>query len=188
MNTLLHQQDSEILQALAPVYAALLRYGGLPGEASDGFAERTDYAPLKRLVESFGLSSFERDVLLLCAGVEIDPRFAEAMMSLPSNMAPQGRPSFGLALACLENPHLSAISPSSALRGWQFVEVVSGDSLLASRSSDRFANSSLPAGNPGGRRVAHAHSPIYAQARPAHAADRGDGAGNSLLARQPSTE
>ncbi len=132
MNTLLHQQDSEISQALAPVYAALLRYGGLPAEASDGIAQRTDYAPLEQLVESFGLSSFERDVLLLCAGVEIDSHFAEAMMSLPSNMAPQGRPSFGLALACLENPHLSAISPSSALRGWQFVEVVSGDSLLNS--------------------------------------------------------
>ncbi|WP_390624674.1 hypothetical protein [Anthocerotibacter panamensis] len=32
-------------------------------------------APLERLCETFSLSAFERDVLLLCAGVEVHPHF-----------------------------------------------------------------------------------------------------------------
>jgi len=132
MNTLLHQQDSGISQALLPVYATLARYCGMQPESSAASGENTAYAPLEQLVESFGLSRFERDLLLLCAGVEIDSRFAEALASLPPDMASQGRPSFCLALACLDDPHLSAISPSSALRSWQLIEALNSDSLLNS--------------------------------------------------------
>jgi ATPase family associated with various cellular activities (AAA) len=132
MNTLLDQQGSGISQALGAVYATLARYCGMQPDSSTASGEDAPYAPLAQLVESFGLSRFERDLLLLCAGVEIDSRFAGALASLPPNMAPQGRPSFCLALACLDDPHLSAISPSSALRSWQLIEAVSGDSLLNS--------------------------------------------------------
>jgi AAA+ superfamily predicted ATPase len=131
MNTLLHWRGTEMSQALAPVYAALARYAGLPVDEADPSPGGIDYTPLQRLVESFGLSEFERDLLLLCAGVEIDPRFTEVLNTLPPNMAPQGRPSFALALACLENPHLSVVSSTNALRGWQLIEVAAGEQLLS---------------------------------------------------------
>ncbi len=130
MSTVLHQPGTGISQALAPVYSALAQYAGLPGESPDAFGSETGHAPLERLAESFGLSGFERDLLLLCAGVEIDARFAGALAALPPNTVPQCRPTFGLALACLRNPHWSAISPYSPLRRWLLLEVESGDSLV----------------------------------------------------------
>jgi AAA+ superfamily predicted ATPase len=130
MNTLLQQQDAGITRALDPVYAALARYAGIPDASVERPQPETSYAPVERLVDCFGLSSFERDLLLLCAGVEIDPRFAEVLASLPANVSPQGRPSFGLALACLHHPHLSAISPLSPLRNAQLVEIAPSESLL----------------------------------------------------------
>jgi hypothetical protein len=132
MSTLLEQREIGIAAALAPVYAALARYAGRSVEDANSNIAGTALAPLSRLVASFGLSSFERDVLLLCAGVEVDPRFAEVLATLPAILAPQGRPSFALALGCLESAHWSAISPSGALRGWQLVESVAGDSMLTS--------------------------------------------------------
>jgi len=97
MNTLLNQQGSGISQALGAVYATLARYCGIQPDSSAASGEDAPYAPLAQLVESFGLSRFERDLLLLCAGVEIDSRFAGALASLPPNVAPQGRPSFSRA-------------------------------------------------------------------------------------------
>ena len=132
MNTVLHQQSSPIAQMLAPVYAALAHYAGLPTDPCDSSSEKTDHEPLNHLTEFFRLSGFERDLLLLCAGVEIDPRFAEALATLPPHLAQQGKPTFGLALACLADPHWSGISPHSSLRCWQLLEVASGDSLLSS--------------------------------------------------------
>jgi hypothetical protein len=132
MNTVLHQPSSQIAQALAPVYAALAHYAGLPTDSYSAPSEKTGQDALDRLTESFSLSAFERDLLLLCAGVEIDPRFAEALATLPSHLAPQGKPTFGLALSCLDDPHWSGISPHSSLRRWQLLEVASGDSLLSS--------------------------------------------------------
>ena len=61
-----------------------------------------------RVVLAFGLSPFERDLLLLCAGAELETRIA----GLCGDGAP-GLPSFGLALAALADPHWSAITPDA---------------------------------------------------------------------------
>jgi hypothetical protein len=91
--------------------------GDLPGDGHPAgpFA-------LDALVNLFGLSPFERDVVLLCAGVELDARFAAAVG------AAQGRPdlrdpTFALALAALPGAHWSALAPGAPLRGWRLVEV-----------------------------------------------------------------
>ncbi len=70
----------------------------------------------------FGLSRFERDVLLLCAGFEMNSEFARVC---GENLAPGHRPSvtFGLALAALEEPHWSALAPVGPLRRWRLVEL-----------------------------------------------------------------
>ena len=75
-------------------------------------------ACIDRLAELFNLSGFERNVLLLCAGVEMDSELAGLCGEA------QGRPpraTFGLAMAILPEPHWSALGGSRSLRrfrGW----------------------------------------------------------------------
>jgi hypothetical protein len=81
-------------------------------------------AALETLGRAFGLSAFEREVLLLCAGPELDASFAQLLQKDPLRPFP----SFGLALATLGEPHWSALSPAGPLRRWRLVEL-SGSSL-----------------------------------------------------------
>jgi hypothetical protein len=75
---------------------------------------------LTRLVQVFGLSPFERDTLLWCAGVELDSRFKGDEL---------GGPTFGRALARLAGPHWDALSPEGPLRYWRLVELGPGRGL-----------------------------------------------------------
>ena len=68
---------------------------------------------LDTLCETFGLTGFERSVVVLCAGAELDGRFASI-------------PTFGLALAALPGAHWSALLPSAPLRLWHLVELGTG--------------------------------------------------------------
>ena len=87
---------------------------------------------IDRLVDCFGLSFFERDVLLLCAGVELDAKFASLCATAQSN--PQrSYATFSLALATLEEPHWSALSPIRPLRRWRLIEVIEETSLANAR-------------------------------------------------------
>ncbi|MFF5004167.1 ATP-binding protein [Streptomyces phaeochromogenes] len=78
---------------------------------------------LDDIAKSFDLSDFERDVLLMCAGVELDSAFAGACATAQGEPA---RPyvTFGLALATLPEAHWSALAPGSPLRRWHLTEVV----------------------------------------------------------------
>jgi hypothetical protein len=85
-------------------------------------------AALDALVDSFGLSPFERDVVLLCAGVELDATFGAACAAAhgdPRRM----QPTFGLALAALPDAHWSALAPDGPLRRWRLVEAAAAHSL-----------------------------------------------------------
>ena len=82
-------------------------------------------AALARLVSAFGLSPFERDVLLLCAGPELDGGFEAALRA-----AGRGAPSFALALAILPDAHWTALSPAAPLRYWGLVEPTPGGSAV----------------------------------------------------------
>ena len=83
---------------------------------------------LEALVTSFGLSPFERDVVLLCAGVELEARFA-ALCTRAAGDERQRAPSFGLALACFAEPHWSALAPAAPLRHWRLVQLEPGESV-----------------------------------------------------------
>jgi hypothetical protein len=81
----------------------------------------TPQPALEILCTLFGLSPFERDILLLCAGMELDASFASMVASA------QGDPqrsyaTFGLALASLSEPHWNALLPNSPLRYWHLIE------------------------------------------------------------------
>ncbi|HEU4561283.1 MAG TPA: ATP-binding protein, partial [Longimicrobium sp.] len=71
---------------------------------------------------------FERDVLLLCAGVELDAGFDAAVRAAGGAGA---RPTFALALAALPGAHWSALAPGAPLRYWRLVELGTGDTLAA---------------------------------------------------------
>lgn len=96
-------------------------------------APRSEHAeePLDFICQAFGLSPFERDLLLLCAGVELDGRLA-SLCAAANGDPRQPCPTFSLALAALDDPHWSALSPARPLRRWQLVAVERGPTLTLS--------------------------------------------------------
>jgi ATPase family associated with various cellular activities (AAA)/Winged helix domain, variant len=86
---------------------------------------------LERLVAAFGLTPFERDVLLLCAGVELEARFADLCASAAGDERAR-RPSFSLALSSLADPHWSALAPAAPLRHFRLAELEPGESIATS--------------------------------------------------------
>ncbi|CAH1905565.1 ATPase [Candidatus Nitrotoga sp. HW29] len=87
---------------------------------------------IDRIVECFGLSAFERDILLLCAGVEMDSNFS-SLCATAQNNPQRSYATFSLALATLEEPHWSALSAIRPLRRWRLVEVTEETSLTNAR-------------------------------------------------------
>lgn len=77
---------------------------------------------LNTLVTVLGLSSFERDLLVLCAGVELDAGFAALCAAAQGNSL-YNYPTFSLALSVLPGAHWSALSPEAPLRRWRLIEV-----------------------------------------------------------------
>jgi len=117
---------------LAAEFAALrLRFGGdLAGRADLTQAQAAMPSPpaIDQLAAVFALSPFERQVLLLAAGVEMDAALA----------AQVPRPSFGLALGAFDGAHWSALAPLAPLRAWHLLEPeLSPDGSLASISQAR---------------------------------------------------
>ena len=86
---------------------------------------------LDNVCAAFGLSPFERDVLVLCAGVELDAAFATACAAASGEQR-HAYPSFSLALAALPDAHWSALAPSAPLRRWRLIDVGAGESLTLS--------------------------------------------------------
>jgi hypothetical protein len=101
-------------------------------EALTRIAASMDAPPaLEVLSDTFGLSSFERDLLLLCAGIEMNSRFA-ALCATAQDNASRLYPTFSLALAALTEPHWSALSPERPLRSWRLIEIATGSALTTS--------------------------------------------------------
>lgn len=87
-------------------------------------------AAIETLCSTFGLSPFEREILLLCAGTELDSNFP--LLCAESQGDPSRKyPTFSLALAILTEPHWSALTPAAPLRRWNLIEVTSGSSLIS---------------------------------------------------------
>jgi transposase-like protein len=86
---------------------------------------------LASLCDIFSLSIFERNILLLCAGVELDSTFP-ALCATASGDVLKTYPTFGLALAALPDSHWSALLPVAPLRRWRLVELEGGDSITTS--------------------------------------------------------
>jgi hypothetical protein len=90
-------------------------------------------AALDVVTEAFGLSRFERELLLLSAAVEMDSGVAAACAGSTARERHGGAVTFGLALAVLDEPHWSALLPFAPLRRWKLLELeAAGAALTAS--------------------------------------------------------
>ncbi|MGP0063412.1 MAG: ATP-binding protein [Isosphaeraceae bacterium] len=129
-------------ESLDRVFAAISRSDGNPPASPPSGAGGADAAEsgreakaattaLEQLECLFGLTPFERDILVLCAGAELERRFAEACAA-DWGAARSAWPTFGLALSALPDPHWSAISRDGPLRSWRLVEIGAGDGPLRS--------------------------------------------------------
>jgi SpoVK/Ycf46/Vps4 family AAA+-type ATPase len=130
--------QQHLMSALASVRVALQRHAArvqnresmqTPENMPTQVAKTMTPPPaLESLCRAFGLSSFERAVVLLCAGIELDSAFASLCAEAQGD--PQKNyPTFGLALAVLPDAHWSALTPDAPLRRWRLIEINSSNTL-----------------------------------------------------------
>jgi hypothetical protein len=107
---------------LEDVRARLRAQAGLPPEppAPRGAPPAAD--GLERMTRTLGLTPFERDVLALAAGCELDPSLPRLCAAVHGDAA-RAFPTFGLALGLLPEPHWDALSPERPLRALALVDL-----------------------------------------------------------------
>ncbi len=101
------------------------------GQAPESAGSRQRPLVLESLSAAFGLSPFERDVLLLCAGIELDARFP-GLCAAAAGDDRSRQPTFSLALSCLPEPHWSAVAPAAPLRHCRLIELEGGANVVTS--------------------------------------------------------
>ncbi|MBC8730277.1 ATP-binding protein [Paraburkholderia sp. UCT2] len=127
---------AELARVLRMLVAARAKQGGDggSGQAIEADAPPTpsdDASALAALTARLGLSAFERDLLVLCAGVELDSAFMPALAAVFDEPG-RAQPTFSLALAILPGSHWSACTRDRPLRYWHLVDVEPGATLLTS--------------------------------------------------------
>jgi ATPase family protein associated with various cellular activities (AAA)/winged helix domain-containing protein len=131
-----------LMAELARVRGALARHAEQIGTNPNGNIEcgatlepekdaDSAHTALQSLCAMFSLSPFERDILLLCAGMELDSAFVASCVAVSGDPR-KTCPTFGLALAALAEPHWSALLPAAPLRRWRLLEMGTGDSITTS--------------------------------------------------------
>jgi hypothetical protein len=120
------------LVAAIRLIAARLKHGIGNHREGDGHAADSIAMPhtIERIANTFGLSGFEAQALLLCAGVELDGELATAVAAASDHHRPL--PTFALALSILPGAHWTALMPDRPLRRWRLLEVLPGDLLVHS--------------------------------------------------------
>jgi hypothetical protein len=92
-----------------------------PGDPTQ---ERSGSTPpaLMLLAQRLSLSEFERNLLLLCAAVELDPSIASLCAQAQGDPT-RAFPTFALAMTLFKNPSWDAMSPERPLRRWRLIEI-----------------------------------------------------------------
>lgn len=103
-----------------------------PGARQSGWRPPADdasarSAAMDHLSRAFGLDEFERSVLLICAGFELDSTFGRLCAEASDGGPPY--PTFGMAAAAFPDSRPEAFLPGAPLRRWRLVELSSGSSL-----------------------------------------------------------
>lgn len=136
---------------LARVRAALVRHA-THEQVEDDASRAEELAAIVGMMQSappaldvlcgaLDLSPFERDLVLLAVGVELNGAFAPLCAQAQED--PQKTyPTFALALAALPDAHWSALTPNAPLRHWRLLEIGAGSTLTTSplRIDERVLN------------------------------------------------
>ncbi|HEY9878110.1 MAG TPA: AAA family ATPase [Leptolyngbyaceae cyanobacterium] len=132
----LEENQRYLMASLAQVRQRLETHLNLVEKVAEGqtTARGPNVSPppaLETLCRLCHLSPFERDLLLLCAGLELDAAFANLFAQLQGD--PQkAYPTISMALSVLPNAHWSALTPTAPLRRWRLIEVGPGRALTLS--------------------------------------------------------
>lgn len=87
---------------------------------------------LDALSTIFDLSPFEQQLLLWCAGIELDSELAMLTGRMRGGSPTEIWPTFGLALAVFPDAHWSALTPAAPLRYWRLLELQPGAGVTQS--------------------------------------------------------
>jgi hypothetical protein len=134
-----------IYREIAKIRAILESYW----EGEEVVSQPADNPPatLVQLRDRFHLSSFEENILLLCAGIELDPQLSSLCGKIADNPQ-QNYPTFSLALSLFPDAEWGVLSSQSPLQYWQLIEIAPNINLTqAPLSIDRRILSYL-LGNP----------------------------------------
>lgn len=101
--------------------ALVARLQGTPAGIPDPSAE----GPLAALATAFSLTPFERSVLALLAGVELEPAVSRAVAAFHQDPT-RTTATVATALATLPDPHWSAFSNLAPLRRWRLIATDAG--------------------------------------------------------------
>ncbi|MEP6861388.1 MAG: AAA family ATPase [Deltaproteobacteria bacterium] len=124
------------------LWAAIARLGGVLRDylaARNGVATEPSEAPLAdesaplpstltALTATFDLSDFERDVIVICAGVELDDELARLVAEVAGD--PRRGFTFAMALDVLPGANWRALTPSGPLRRFGLVELSTGHRVM----------------------------------------------------------
>jgi AAA+ superfamily predicted ATPase len=92
-------------------------------EDSMNAAAAQDPPPAVTLLQKrFGLSDFERSLLLLCAAAELDTR-VPALCARAQDDPARNYPTFALAFSLFDDPPWEALSPDRPLRFWRLIDI-----------------------------------------------------------------
>lgn len=131
----LHQQHLNLaLERVRQLLEAYIEGVGNPEPKSVSSSSTLTPSPLDTLCTAFGLTPFERDILTVCAGVELSASIAK-LCGVAQGNEQFSYPTFSLMLAALPDAHWSALTPVAPLRRWQLIEVATGESLTTRRLS-----------------------------------------------------
>lgn len=106
------------------------------GESGEQPVPPSPPAAFETLCRLFHLSPFERDTLLLCAGMELDSSFA-ALCAAANGDPARPYPTFSLALATLPGAHWNALSLEGPLRRWRLIEFAGSGGLVSAPLTTR---------------------------------------------------
>lgn len=138
----LHHQTSQrdLMSAIAQVRSRLEQYGqsqtaatpadaSPPSSATAATADGTQPSALQRLCQVFGLSAFERNIVLLAAGMEFVGQWGKLCAAAHGN-AEWAYPTFGLAHLIFGEIDWVSLTPMASLRRYRLIEMQGGAALM----------------------------------------------------------
>lgn len=132
-NDWLEANQRHLVEEIVAVRRLLERYAnGVENDRGEENVQSEALSPmLDSLCRAFGLSRFERLILILCAGMEMDSKFGPLCAAVQGD-ASKDYPTFSLALSIFPDAHWSALTPMMPLRYWKLLYVEGNNTIVSS--------------------------------------------------------